>query len=58
MDELCYAIGQAAKHPLLHDIERAQAELTIEAIELQRPFIQEGLVVPSTQTIIDLGRAA
>jgi len=58
MDELMYAIGQAAKHPLMHDIERDQAHLTIEAIHIQKPFVEAGLIVPRTQTIIDLGRAA
>lgn len=57
MNDLQYAIGKASEHPLIHPLERQLAQLAVEAIGLQRPYIEEGLIVPSTQTIIDLKAA-
>lgn len=56
MDELVYAIDEATQHPQTHEIERGVAKLAIQAIELQRPFIEEGLVIPLA-TVIDLKAA-
>ncbi len=58
MDELMHAIDKAADHPLAHDIERGVAHLAVEAIGLQRPYVAEGLIIPTIRTVIDLGRAA
>lgn len=55
MGDLQYAIDAAAQHPQVHPIERELAKLTIEAIGLQKPWIEEGLIVPGGRTIIDLG---
>lgn len=44
MDNLMSAIEQATRHPRTHPIERDLAGLAIEAIDLQRPYIMEGLI--------------
>lgn len=54
MDEVCYAIDKAAEHPSVHPIERGVAELAIQAVQIQKPFIEEGLVIPNGATVIDL----
>lgn len=41
---LISAIDEGASHPRTQPLERQLAELTIHAIELQIPFIQEGLL--------------
>lgn len=46
IDNLLFAIDLAADHPKAHPIERQLASLAMQAIELQKPFIREGLVVP------------
>jgi hypothetical protein len=38
------AVESAIQSPKNHPIERALAELTIMAVDLQRPFIREGLI--------------
>lgn len=43
LDSLCSSIDIAAQHERSHPIEREAAFLTIEALELQRPFIKEAL---------------
>lgn len=42
MDNLCRAIDLGADHPRAHRIERGMADLAIQAIELQRPWISQG----------------
>lgn len=44
MDGLMSAIEKASRNPRAHMLERDLAGLAIEAIELQRPFIKEGLI--------------
>lgn len=44
MDNLLFAIDSVAAHPRSHSIERAQALLTSQAVELQRPYIIIGVV--------------
>lgn len=39
------AVEQAMKHPRSHHIERALSQLAIHAVDLQRPYIREGLIV-------------
>jgi hypothetical protein len=39
MDNLMLVLDMAAKHPRAHSVERDLAQLTIRAIELQRPFV-------------------
>lgn len=58
MDELTYAVGEAIQHPSAHEQERKLGNLVIEGINLQRPFIEDGLAIPDTRTIIDLKAAA
>lgn len=43
VDNLMFAIEEASWHPKSHPIESALAELAIQAIDLQKPFIREGL---------------
>lgn len=44
IDGLCLAIDQATKGDRFHQIERDQAGLTIEAIQIQKPYIYEGII--------------
>lgn len=44
MYALMGTIGEAIKHPRAKPIEKAIGELTIDALELQIPYMQEGLV--------------
>lgn len=43
MDNLMLSIDKAARAERAHPIERELAELVIEAIDLQRPFLKEAL---------------
>lgn len=43
MDNLLFAMEAAARHERAHPIERNLAELAIQAVDLQRPYIREGL---------------
>jgi hypothetical protein len=43
MDNLMHAIDLSAAHPKTHYIERGMADLAIQAIELQRPWIADGM---------------
>jgi hypothetical protein len=43
MDNLMFAMEQAQQHPRAHPIERDLADLAIQAVDLQRPYIREGL---------------
>lgn len=45
MDRLCFAIEEATQHPRVGYVERGIGMLAIHAIELQKPFIREGLVL-------------
>jgi hypothetical protein len=40
------AIEQAMASPKSHSIERQVASLAIHAVDLQRPFVREGLILP------------
>lgn len=44
MDSLQVAIDKASKSPRAHMLERDLAGLAIEAIDLQKPFIREGII--------------
>lgn len=44
MDNLLFAIDSVSIHPRAHYIERAQALLVSQAIELQRPYIMIGVI--------------
>lgn len=39
------AVEEAIKHPKTHDIEKNLAELAVWAVELQLPYIREGLII-------------
>jgi len=43
MEHLMTAIEQSANHPKAHIIEKHLAELAIWSIDLQRPFVADGL---------------
>lgn len=43
LDSLCSAIDASASNSLSHPLERELAYLTIEALELQRPFLVDAL---------------
>lgn len=40
------SVEHAIRSPKSHHIERAVAQLVIHAVDLQRPFIREGLIIP------------
>lgn len=44
VDNLLFAIEKASHHPKAHPVERELAQLAVEAIDLQRPYIKEGLL--------------
>lgn len=44
IDRYSRAIETAMLHPRAHSIERQLAQLTLEAVRLQVPFIREGLM--------------
>ena len=43
IDNLLFAMEEANRHPKAHPLERSLSHIAMQAIELQRPFIQEGL---------------
>lgn len=47
IDNLMLAIESAAKHPRAHELERRMADIVVESLELQRPFIRAGIVLPA-----------
>lgn len=49
IDNLMTSIEGAANHPKAHELERELAYIAIDAIDLQRPFIKEGLILPNDQ---------
>jgi len=51
IDDLLFAIENAARHEKAHPIESKLAFLAIEAIELQVPYIREGLVLPELRVV-------
>lgn len=44
LDNLMFAVESAKNNERLSSIERGLAELALDALDLQRPFIQEGAV--------------
>ena len=44
MDNLLFAIEDSLMHPRAHRLERQLGLLVIEGIEVQRPFIKEGIM--------------
>lgn len=53
MANLTEAIGASTRVPQAHRLEKELASLTIQAIDLQAPYIREGL--SSEKVFIDLG---
>lgn len=43
IDNLMFSLERAQEHPRLSEIEKGLAGLALQAIELQRPFIIEGI---------------
>lgn len=43
IEGLMWAFEDTGRRPKAHPIERELADLAIEAVDLQRPFIREGL---------------
>jgi hypothetical protein len=46
MDNYMRSIEQVMMSPKSHSIERQVASLAIHAVDLQRPYVREGLLVP------------
>jgi hypothetical protein len=53
LDNLCFAIEQANKAPKCHPIEKELGELAIEAIDLQRPYLESA---QENAAVVDLSR--
>ena len=49
IENLMTSIERSADHPRMHELEREMAYIAIDAIDLQRPFIKEGLILPKDQ---------
>lgn len=47
IDSLMTAIETSAAHPKAHELERKLAEIAVQSLELQRPFIRAGIVLPT-----------
>lgn len=47
LENLMFAIESAARHPRMHELERRMADIAIESLDLQRPFIRAGIVLPT-----------
>lgn len=43
VDNLLFAIDKANKSPKSHSLERSLGELTMQAIEMQKPYLIEGM---------------
>lgn len=43
VDNLCFAIDEAAQHPRQHEIDRSVCDLAVSAIRLQLPFLHDSL---------------
>jgi hypothetical protein len=43
IDGYLTAVQEAVQHPSTHEIERRMAELTMQAVEIQKPFVVAGL---------------
>ena len=46
MELYMLAVEEAMASPKSHSIERQVASLAIHAVDLQRPFVREGLILP------------
>lgn len=46
IDNYMFAVDLASQHPKSHDIEVQLSQLAIQAVEMQKPFIKEGLILP------------
>lgn len=44
MENYMFAVEEAAKNPKAHQIDRELGQLVIMAVDIQRPFIRQGLV--------------
>lgn len=51
IDNLQFAIQEAGRNPKAHPVEREVGELTSHVLDLQKPFIAEGLAVPSKKLV-------
>ena len=47
VEDYMRSVEAAKQSPKNHPIERALADLVITAVDLQRPFIREGLIIPN-----------
>jgi hypothetical protein len=43
VDKLAISIESSLRHPKTHEIEREQGRLAIWALELQKPYLKEGI---------------
>lgn len=44
IDELLFSIDRSIQHPKTKFVEAELAQLTMRAIEIQKPFIKQGLI--------------
>lgn len=56
MDRLMMAIEKACKYPRCHELDRQLGQLTLAAIDLQRPYIKEAL--KDSRPLFNIGELA
>lgn len=44
IDNLLFALESVEGHPRLSDLDKALAGIALQAVDIQRPFIVEGLI--------------
>ena len=44
VDNLMFAVDEAIQHPKVRIIERGLGELVIAALEIQKPFLRDGII--------------
>jgi len=54
IDNFSFAVEEAINHPRSYEIERSLGELTIAAVQMQKPFLAEYYDL-QRRTVIDLG---
>lgn len=47
MDALMKSMEYASHHPKAHPIEKQMALLAIQAVDLQRPYVRAGIILPN-----------
>lgn len=46
LDNLIFAISDTIKHPKVRELERSIGDVMVHGLDLQRPYIKAGLILP------------